>query len=163
MRQERRIITTSGVRRLRAYGFSLIELMLSISIVATSLILFIGIFMTMFAASEKGVDLTAGTVVASSQLTKALYEYQETYGLENLPTDGSEIKNESVTLNKTTFFYRITSSGVGTPDLRKVDVEVWWWQNPDDKFATETRTGYGKLYVKLSRLVYTGAELDITD
>ena len=114
-------------------GFSLIELMLAVSIIATSLLLFIGVFFAMFKSSQKGVDLTAGTVVAESVLAQYLYDRQEMSGglpLNLVDNVGSPITG-TTTLNKTIFTYEITCQDTGTGNLKKIDVVVWWWQNTD--------------------------------
>lgn len=136
-------------------GFSLIELMLAVSIIATALLLFIGVFLAMFKSSQKGVDLTAGTVVAESVLSQYLYDRQEMSG--GLPVNlidnvGSPVTG-TATLNKTIFTYEITCQDVGTGNLKKIDVIVWWWQDAGPR--KEYKSGYGKLNVSISRLVYS--------
>ncbi len=137
-------------------GYSLIEVVLSIAIISTAILILVGLFTIMFKSSQKGVDLTIGTVVASSELAKYLYTLQETpgLGLDSLDTDGDPPYRGTVTLNRTVFSYEIKSFSAG-PDLRKVDISVWWWQKAPDSFSQEFRTGYGRLNVKLSRIVYT--------
>ncbi|MCE1248390.1 MAG: type II secretion system GspH family protein [Firmicutes bacterium] len=142
-------------------GFSLIELVLAVSIVATALILFIGIFFAMFRASQKGVDLTAGTVVAESVLNQYLYDQQEkTGGLPvNLTDNSGSPYTGTTSLNKTIFTYEITCQDTDSTDLKRLDVQVWWWQS--DATRQDNKEGYGKLHVKLTRMVFTRSKMAI--
>jgi type II secretory pathway pseudopilin PulG len=141
-------------------GFSLVEVVLAIAIVATSLLLFIGVFLTMFRASEKGVDLTAATVVAESQLNKFLYWKQEQEGgLDGLGLVGDAVEpggSGKVKHNTIEYTYEIKSriADPAMPNLRKVDVTVYWWGD-DANPTVQTKTGYGNLHVTLSKLIYT--------
>lgn len=145
-------------------GYSLMEVVFSIAIISAAILILVGLFTIMFRSSQKGVDLTIGTVVASSELAKYLYTQQEAPGgLENLDTDGFPPYRGTVTLNRTVFSYEIRSFSVGShpdlEDLRKVDISVWWWQETPESLSQEFkpgfRPGYGRLNVKLSRIVYT--------
>jgi type II secretory pathway pseudopilin PulG len=149
------------VKKRTVSGFSLIELVLAVSIVATALLLFIGLFFTMFRASQKGVDLTAGTIVAESVLNQYLYDQQEkTGGLTvNLVDNSGSPYTGTTSLNKTIFTYEITCQDTDNTDLKKVDVQVWWWQG--DVAKQDNKEGYGKLNVKLTRLVFTRSKMAI--
>ncbi|MCD4784384.1 MAG: type II secretion system GspH family protein [Candidatus Eremiobacteraeota bacterium] len=142
-------------------GFSLVELMIAVSIIATALLLFIGVFFSMFKSSQKGVDLTAGIVVAESALSEYLYDRQEMSGglSTNLVDNVGSPITGTTTLNKTIFTYEITCQDVGTGNLKKIDVVVWWWQ--DTALKKEFKSGYGKLNVSISRLIYSQNTMNI--
>lgn len=164
------------------YGFSLVEVMVSICILAMVLLYVIGVFTTGMRANRKSVDLTAGILVAESVLT------HEMHGILNYDSDkrnamfsdSASSSEPFVTgtqhINNTVFTYKIFVSNVGSADdifnktsnhLKKVDVQVWWW---NDSIATDGSTttsgtgteadraksfrdGYGVLSVGLTRLI----------
>lgn len=59
---------------MRQPGFSLIELLVALGILATTLVMVVGVFLTVTRATQKSLDLTAGTVVAQSILSREIYE-----------------------------------------------------------------------------------------
>jgi type II secretory pathway pseudopilin PulG len=156
-------------------GFSMVELVFAIAVIATSLLLFVGIFFTMFRATQKGVDLTAGTVVAESKLASFLYNVQEhsespydtrfPNGLDSLKDDGSVVDSGGEDLNRVKFSYEIRSWKVSTDpalvNLRKVEITTWWWGDNNNPTVVQNKAGYGKLSVVISRLVYTKNKLTL--
>jgi len=124
--------------------------MVAIGILATALVLVIGVFMLGLTASQKGADLTAGTVVAEFIMDEYIYGIDFT-DMPN-PAAGTAIQAGAGTysLNNTDYSYSIDVTSIDT-DLKKLDVVVWWWaQSPDDP----GRQGFGQLKTTLSRLVY---------
>lgn len=141
----------------RPNGFSLLELVFAIGILGLAILMVVGLFVNLFRSSQKGVDLTAGTTVAEAELNRFLYKQQETAGgLEALPSGGSVADQGNVVSSNQRYYYKISSSDAGSTELKKVDIVLWWWdgdRGQDD--LSYRRTGYGKLQVRMSRLVYT--------
>lgn len=126
-------------------GFSLIELILSIGIVGTSLILVVGIFTMLFNGSQKAGDLTAGSVVADGIMTQTIYQVMctETYRTAffqaqyNGPTF---YRGGTYSLNSQVYFYKIycqdlnfgstlhnsDTDGINGTYLKRFDIVVWW-------------------------------------
>lgn len=134
-------------------GFSLPELILSIALIGTSLLLVVGLFTYLVRGSQKAADLTAGSVMADSLLQQHIYQvmavdtvrtafFVESYATPTLYRSGS------CTLNSTVFFYNLYCNDVplntrlqcadtdGTrwrTPLKRFDIVVWWNDsaNPD--------------------------------
>ena len=152
-------MSSLAVRKNR--GFSLVELMVSMAIISTTLLMIMGVFMTVFKASKKAVDLTAGTIFAESVLNREL---------RNLMTDPAErgkffqsnnkVYAEGVDrLNEAYFTYKMYVTDVSFPTsissrtdnkMKRVDVIVWWWGTGAEKNG---RDGYGTLRTEVSRIV----------
>lgn len=157
----------------RIGGFSLIELLISMSIIATALVFLIGVFTTGMRANRKSVDLTAGVLVAESIIS------QELYGILQDDTKREVFFNNSTSSttvpyvqgvrynNNTKFTYKmfvsnVDSIGEGTDNaMKKIDVQVWWWNNEEATTEEEKsfRAGYGIVSVGLTRLVNQQSKL----
>src|SRR5579862_5097435 len=96
----------------RRKGFSLIELMLSICIIGTSIVLVVGIFTILVAGSQKAADVTAGSTVAAGLMSQQIYQlmscdytrnqfFQQSY---DTPTS---FIGGTYTLNGTVFLYTL--------------------------------------------------------
>jgi hypothetical protein len=127
-------------------GFSLMELMLSIGIIGTSLILVVGIFTMLFSGSQKAGDLTAGSVVADGLLTQQIYqltsvESTRTAFFQAAYTNPTFFRGGTYSLNNTVYFYKIyvqdidphitlhdtdTDGTAGSTKMKRLDVVVWW-------------------------------------
>lgn len=152
-------------------GYSLVELMLSMTIILIAMISIIGLFVTLFRSSQKGLDLTNGLVVAESVMNQYIYDKQEMAGgLYSNLTDNSASPVTGTTENdygdelshKTIYSYQIICRDVKTTaplDLKKLDVTVSWWRDPEKE--SEYKTGYGRLTVHISRLVYTSEKMEV--
>lgn len=136
--------------RVKDRGFSLVELMIAIGILATAIILIMGVFLMGLDASQKGADLTAGTVVARFILDEYIYG-MDFAGMPS-PATGSTLPAGTGTyaLNNTNYSYSIDVTAVDH-DLKKLDVSVWWWGSSP---GSSTRAGQGQLKTNLSCLVY---------
>lgn len=134
--------------------------MISIGILATSLLLVVGIFLTVTRASQKSLDLTAGTVIAESVLTRELYSVmgesstRQIFFTRNYATD--PLVQGTERLNQTVFTYVIYANTVLDGDegnrVKKVDAVVWWW-NEGGTAVAGVKPGYGFLRSEVSRLV----------
>ncbi|MGV8122463.1 MAG: prepilin-type N-terminal cleavage/methylation domain-containing protein [Candidatus Xenobiia bacterium LiM19] len=154
-------------------GFSLVELMVAIFILSSSLLLIIGLFTFLFNSSRKGIDLTAG--VAAAELMMEEYLYRGASDIYNSTT--GEFYAQDRAINGVNFHCEIVvSSPVG--NLRKVDATVYWWVNADgspveskkylvqkeDGTFQEVTTGkgyvaeYGATKTKLTKLLFLTGE-----
>ncbi len=160
------------VKRLKLNnGYSLLELMLSMTIILIAMISIIGLFVSLFKSSQKGLDLTNGLVIAESVMNQYIYDKQELSGglFSNLTdntaspeTGTTETDYGSEFSHKTIYSYEIICRDVKTTaplDLKKLDVTVSWWR--DSAKESEYRSGYGKLTVHISRLVYTSEKMEV--
>ncbi|MEW6282438.1 MAG: type II secretion system protein [Candidatus Eremiobacterota bacterium] len=150
--------------RARHGGFSLLELLIAFSIIATALLLIIGVFTTILRGSQKTVDLTAGTILAESILDERIY-----YILNTAPAVdkdnflnglASPLLGSGSYMNDTVFSYAIYTTPVTFPGmglgnrLVKADIIVWWWKPSGSATESAKATqGYGYLRSELSRLV----------
>ncbi len=130
-------------------GFSFLELMVSICILASSIMLILGLFVHLFNASQKSVDLTAGTVVAESVLQKYLYDTP--FPPQNLAIPYSGV----VQLNNQAYIYTIYVQDINS-SLKRVDAVVTWWNRTPDRASKE---GYGMLKTEISRLIYRNSRI----
>ncbi len=134
--------------------------MVSVGILATSLVLVVGIFMTVTQASQKSLDLTAGTIVAESILSRELYgimgddDSRHTFFARDYQNDPFVRGTER--LNQTVFTYLIYATSAMDGEVgnrvKKVDAVVWWW-NEEGAPSSEGRAGYGFLRSEVTRLV----------
>lgn len=127
-------------------GFSLIELMLSIVIIGTSIVLVVGIFTILVAGSQKAADITAGSTVAAGLMSQQIYQImasdntRNTFFQQAYSTPTSFIAG-TYTLNGTVFLYNMyvqdvnlssvtlscpaTDTGGGTK-LKRFDIVITW-------------------------------------
>ena len=147
-------------------GFSIIELLISMSIISIALVFLIGVFTTGMKANRKSVDLTAGTLVAEEIISQELYGILSDTDKSKAFFEKSSDKVEYVKgvkyHNNTKFTYKMFISDVkdlGDEDsnkMKKVDVQVWWWNDDGSNVSEEQasfRAGYGVVSVGLTRLV----------
>lgn len=170
-------MTNIGNRLKLNNGYSLLELILSMAIILVAMISIIGLFVTIFRSSQKGLDLTNGMVVAESVMNQYIYDKQEmTGGLYANLTDNTASPHTGKTKrdnpneeelwpgfsHKTIYTYKVVCTDVKTTpplDLKKLDVTVTWWRDPARE--SEYKTGYGRLTVHISRLVYTSEKMEV--
>lgn len=132
-------------------GYSLLELMVAIGILAASILLILGLVVHLFNASRKGVDLTSGIVAGKSALQEFLNETPWPAPRLAIPYSGM------VPLNNQSYLYYIyvqdlVSDAYGA-SLKRVDMIVTWWtQNPDIK-------GYGMLKTEIARRIYRNSKI----
>jgi len=141
---------------------------MSIGILATAILLVTGVYLFLFRASQKSVDLTAGTVVAES----ILREYQQrliydpatstafrnaTYATDTVIQTGSKSLNQAV-FNYTIYVMDMNAllglSSTPTPappSLRRLRVVCSWWDA--GRGLPGTDRGLGLLTVELNRMV----------
>ncbi len=104
-------------------GFSLIELMVGIFILSSSLVFVIGIYGRLIKSSETSANITVGTSAGMKIMEDFLSE-NEGKALDDLSIFGN------MNINSVQYFYIIdVSSPIShTPDpVKKVDVTVFWW------------------------------------
>ena len=131
----------------KTQGFSIIELLISMSIISIALVFLIDVFTTGMKANRKSVDLTAGTLVAEEIISQELYGILSDNDKSNAFFAKNDDKVEYVKgvkyHNNTKFTYKMFISDVknmGDADnsnkMKKVDVQVWWW-NDDGSNVSE--------------------------
>ena len=160
----------------RIGGFSLIELLISMSIIATALVFLIGVFTTGMRANRKSVDLTAGVLVAESIISQELYGIlQDDTKRDDFFKDSSSSATTPYVQgvrynNNTKFTYKMFVSNVGDIGegadnaMKTVDVQVWWWNEDsgsevDPNPSSDWRAGYGVVSVGLTRLINQQSKL----
>ena len=148
--------------RNRSFAFSLLELMISMMILAVAILLTLGVFMSGVKGVQKGQDLSAGALVARSVLMEEILKIQTgtgamssaTFFTQDTPTISGQRK-----VGSTTFDYEIRHSlindvggtpiGDGLPQnrVKKVDILVTWTDNPGDSSVGQglLKVGYSKL------------------
>lgn len=156
-----------GVRR-GSRAFSLMELMISVGILSTAILLVTGVYLFLFRASQKSVDLTAGTVVAESILReyqqRLIYDPSTCSAFRNstYATD-TPIQSGSKSLNQAVFNYTIYAMDMNSllglastpnpppPPLRRLRVVCSWWDS--GRGLPGADRGLGQLTVELNRMV----------
>ena len=136
------------------------ELLVAIGILATCLVMVVGVFLTVTRASQKSLDLTAGTIVAQSILSRELYGIMGSDAARSNFFSGSYATDPFVEgterLNQAVFTYRIYATPVMIGDMgnrvMQLNAVVWWW-NDEGSAPSEGRAGYGYLRSELTRLV----------
>lgn len=120
-------------QRRRLFGFSLIELMISVGIMATTLLLVVGVFTNVMRASRKSVDLTAGTLVAESVMNRELYSIMtgpdkaaffkdgtvpaaSSHNLQAGEVKPNELLSGTERLNETVFTYKMYAKALDLTD-----------------------------------------------
>ncbi|HXE72600.1 MAG TPA: hypothetical protein VNO81_08055 [Candidatus Nitrosotenuis sp.] len=160
--------------------------MIAVGILATALLLVVGIFVNVSRASQKSIDLTAGTVIAESYIAKELYSIlnDETKKEAFFAAGGDPKYNSRQTpfasgtarLNQTVFVYNLYASDISPSSstysegnrMKMVDCVVWWWQEKGVEDSAEggsgptgslrgSAEGYGFLRADVSRLVNEGS------
>ena len=136
------------------------ELLVSVGILGTALVMVVGVFLTVTRASQKSLDLTAGTVVAQSVLSRELHGImsheasRRTFFDRDYRTDPWVRGTER--LNQTAFTYLLYANTVMNGDVgnrvKKVDAVVWWW-NEEATSVPGAKAGYGFLRSEVTRLV----------
>ena len=154
-------------RSQKTRGFSIIELLISMSIISVALVFLIGVFTTGMKANRKSVDLTAGTLVAEEIISQELYgilsDATKSNDFFNKPDNKSEYVKGVKYHNNTKFTYKMYVSDVknmgdagNSNKMKKVDVQVWWWNDDGSDISDQQasfRAGYGVVSVGLTRLV----------
>lgn len=143
------------------------ELMVSIGILATAILLIVGVFTFLFSSSQKSRDLTAGAIAAESFLQEWIEGYMsdaDTWSgiLRDLGKKSGKftVKTSTSSMNHTNFTYSIYSENLNSllgtdKPLIKLTIVCQWWDN-NSALPGVTRQGYGQLSVELSRLIYDG-------
>ncbi|MBM3460589.1 MAG: hypothetical protein FJX76_00620 [Armatimonadetes bacterium] len=146
------------------------ELIISVGILSTAILLVVGIFTFLFKASQKSVDMTAGTIVAESILQEYIYSLRTGGRLDKFMTatkdaaDKDAYASDVRHLNKTDFFYTLYVQDItallppevpSSQQLRKLRIVCNWWEQAGG-LPGRARAGYGQLSVEVSRIIYEG-------
>jgi hypothetical protein len=140
--------------------------MLAIGLLATTILVVVGVYGFLFNASQKSVDYTAGTSVARSELEGQVRMIQTD---PKVKTNfyGSSYANETVIasgvypLNQTNINWVIYAQDLGavggssTYPLKKLRAVTSWW-NSGNGLPAASRQGYGTLSVELTRIMMYG-------
>ena len=141
-------------------AFGLMELLVSLTIISLAILLTVGIFLSGVKGMQKGQDLSAGTLVASSVLAEEFFRIQNGEAAIDSATFFSQdtpVLTGQRVAGTTTFDYEIRHKLIrdvhGDPigerltenRLKKVDILVSW--------SGGKSAGQGKLEVALSKLV----------
>lgn len=154
-----------GSRKGGRRAFSLLELVLSLGLLAAALVVLVTLFIQLFQAGNKAGHTASGVRVAETVLNQQLHAvFHDAHPLYTRAafwsTDGTV--DGGLQLAATDYSYQldfttvVSNTGGATLGaslaenrLKAVHVRVWWW-GPG---ADSTRTGQGRLTVELCRLV----------
>lgn len=147
------------------HAFSLLELVLSLGLLASALVVLVTLFIQLFHSGDKAGHTASGVRVAETVLNQQLHAvFHDSHPLYTLAAfwanDGTV--DGVLRIAATDYSYQLdfatvvtgaggSSLGASLADnrLKAVHVKVWWW----GASADSTRTGQGRLTVELRRLV----------
>jgi len=135
--------------RLPREGFSLLELIISIGIVAVALLVVATVFISVLKSGAKNTDLETGTLVAQSQLNQVIFNVVNLNGYTNTTranvfSNPTTIVTSTVALNNQVYSYNVTTQPIpldlvhNNNLLAVFTVQVWW------SSATGERQGQGR-------------------
>lgn len=139
-------------------GFSLIELMIAVAIMASAIILVVGVFVAGMKATQKSADLTAGVIVGEF----ALQGYVQGIFDKNFDTLIGNISG-TYTLNNVIFAYQIDVTDVDVDNskappvvkMKNLVVTVSWWGGDSNAArGAGDEVSFGMLKTSLSRMIY---------
>jgi len=151
---------------------SLIEVLLSLGMLATALLALLSVCVTALHTNRKSLANSAATSLAQRELDRAIYaalsdnpptSQQQFWDME-FPYPDAAWSTGNATVGSQQLSYAIyaqtvTAAATGMPlgqagsppaRLKKVDIVVWWWSEGAKGHARE---GYGRLECCASRLV----------
>jgi len=148
-------------------GFSILELALSIAIIALIVIFIIGMYSMFFTANTKLNDVSVATFIGQTWLNKIVsYASSETDSIwittELNPNSTSIRKRVSYGLYSAQFVggknftvHIWTNPIYGSPnaDLYAVNVNVYWMESRNDPRQNRLIRGYGKNYLEFKKVV----------
>jgi prepilin-type N-terminal cleavage/methylation domain-containing protein len=144
-------------------GFSLIELMISMAILTTAILLMAGIFLSAIKTTHKGIDLSSGILVAKSVLSEEIHNIEtgasgttvaELFSQNPLSIVGQKkVGNQTFdyTITRSLLVHAVTGDPIGERladnGLLKVNVLVSWTDNPTQGSPGQglQRVGYTEL------------------
>ena len=153
------------MRREKPEGFSLLEIIIAVGVIAIATLTIIALFTQVLRGSQKSVDLSRGTMLAQSIIAERIYSTFD----DDLVKDfwWSQVDAgiyagpgnfwERQTVNDMRYvLYAAPLTGLGAAPYRaaKIDVVVWWWDSEQQGGARE---GYGQLRTEVTRLVNESA------
>lgn len=181
------MFAAEGDRMMSKRGYSLLEVMLAASILASSILLVFSVFTMLFNGSQKTVDMTAGTTIAQSLMTQEIYQLtgdtntRIAFFQDNAYSLPQAINGGTYTLNNSQYCYKFTCQDVTLPvklhcqatdctnnsnqtHLRELHLVVWWWDakatGASDVGSMQldaSHPGAGQLQVSMTRLLWPTA------
>jgi type II secretory pathway pseudopilin PulG len=162
-------VKASGLAKTHNLGFSLLELMLCIGLLALAILFIIGLFGRILAASTKGGDSTVAAYVATTEMDRLIYDpcrlqlliQNKSYTPAPFEYTGIPGNNQSIALNHRTFYIQDTAQVAATCapncsigcapacNLYNIQVEVSWFGK-----SGQNKNGNGKTSLTLERLVF---------
>lgn len=135
----------------------MLELIVSIGIIGTSLILVVGIFTVLVSGSQKASDLTSGSVVADGIMSQTIYQVlanQTAFFRDASYSTPQVFRGGTYQLNNTVYFYKLYCTDASLTGqqltfysnddgqvlascMRRFDLVVWW---NDASAAAQTST-----------------------
>lgn len=144
-------------------GFSLVEAILAIGMVACGILLVLALFSYMFKSSQKGVDVTIGATLGGKILDE--YVLQNSQALRSLSVSSIGDMTGSVPVNGVTYNYTVdltnnySASDIGP--VRMVSVTVDWLGEKknvgggeDEAKPAAFKSGYGMMSTTVSKIIY---------
>jgi type II secretory pathway pseudopilin PulG len=146
----------------KSAGFTLLETLISVGIVAVALLTVAGVFISLLSAGSKNSDLETGVLVAQGTLSSVIYNVENNIGYSaaqktaifNTPSSTALISAGTVNLDTQPYIYDVTYQTVFTDashtnnHLSLFEIKMWWASD-----SSATRQGQGRTSTSLSRLV----------
>lgn len=132
--------------------------MLGIGLLALIVVFVIGLFARLNIAATKSVDKSVAMELAQRVLDSAAAvapaQWDTFRGTQDLASRTTPVT--------TTYFYELDSRVLTAPnepmgDLYRLDVEVSWWPADSSNAQKSRRRDYGKLHLRLSRVIWVEA------
>lgn len=146
------------------------ELLISVGILAVAILMVVGVFTYLFSASQKSVDVTAGTVIAEAIMQDTVNRFAYDPGFRttlhnnySVYASDTVIQSGARAYNGTDFNYTISLQELGALGSSAVNpmfslgVKCWWWDSGGG-YAAANRQGYGRLSVELNRIILYSAD-----
>lgn len=140
-------------------GLTIGELVIATGLLALMVVTVMVLFGQMLESTTKNALMSQGSFFAEAVIEREIYRLADTAGAIAPATYAQDWISVNDDTNQTRFLYRVESTrvdlipGQDMGNSFAIEVEVRWWQDNMDGPA-QNRRGYGKMYLKRSRVVY---------
>ena len=140
-------------------GLTIGELIIASGLLALMVVTVMVLFGQMLDSTTKNALVSQGTFFAETVIEREIYRLHDTSGTVVPAIYSQDWISVTDDANKTQFLYRVESSVADlglSADMGhtfSIKVEVRWWSD-DMNGEAQNRRGFGKMYLKRSRMVY---------